>query len=36
MTAVATRWGFANLGKFAAAHHAAYGENPRETLRRAR
>ncbi|WP_433292043.1 AraC family transcriptional regulator [Pseudonocardia sp. CA-142604] len=36
VTSVATRWGFANLGKFAAAHHALYGENPRETLRRAR
>jgi AraC-like DNA-binding protein len=36
VTSVATRWGFANLGKFAAAHQAAYGEKPRETLYRAR
>jgi AraC-like DNA-binding protein len=35
VTSVATRWGFANLGKFAAAHQATYGEKPRETLFRA-
>jgi AraC-like DNA-binding protein len=35
VTGVAARWGFTNLGKFAAAHETVYGEKPRETLRRA-
>ncbi|GCD44730.1 AraC family transcriptional regulator [Streptomyces paromomycinus] len=32
VTAVATRWGFARPGRFAAAYHAAYGCPPRQTL----
>jgi hypothetical protein len=31
---VAGRWGFYNLGRFAADYRTAYGERPRETLRR--
>jgi AraC-like DNA-binding protein len=31
--AVATRWGFANTGRFAAAYRAAYGVLPSDTLR---
>ncbi len=31
---VARRWGFAHLGRFAAAYAARFGEYPRETLRR--
>jgi AraC-like DNA-binding protein len=31
---VARRWGFAHLGRFSAAYRGAYGEYPRNTLRR--
>jgi AraC-like DNA-binding protein len=31
---VARRWGFANLGRFAAHYRARFGENPGDTLRR--
>jgi AraC-like DNA-binding protein len=31
---IASRWGFTNPGRFAAAHAARYGENPAQTLRR--
>ena len=34
VAAVANRWGFTNLGRFAAAHAARYGEAPSDTLRR--
>lgn len=34
VAAVATRWGFTNPGRFAAAYRAAYGVLPGETLRR--
>lgn len=34
VTSVAFRWGFTNLGRFAAAYAARYGENPSATLRR--
>lgn len=34
VASVANRWGFANLGRFAAAHNARYGEPPLQTLRR--
>ncbi|WP_172828813.1 AraC family transcriptional regulator [Mycobacterium sp. 1164966.3] len=34
VASVAFRWGFANLGRFAAAHAARYGERPAITLRR--
>lgn len=30
---VARRWGFAHLGRFAAMHHAKYGQTPLSTLR---
>ncbi|HUH70155.1 MAG TPA: helix-turn-helix transcriptional regulator [Mycobacterium sp.] len=33
VTAVATRWGFAHTGRFAAAYRQAYGRSPHETLR---
>jgi AraC-like DNA-binding protein len=33
VTTVARRWGFAHLGRFAAAHLAAYGQTPLATLR---
>lgn len=33
VTAVATRWGFSDLGRFAAAYRDEYGETPRATLR---
>jgi AraC-like DNA-binding protein len=33
---IASRWGFTNPGRFAAAHAARYGENPAQTLRRSR
>jgi len=32
--AVAHRWGFGNLGRFATAHRAQYGVHPREALHR--
>lgn len=31
---VARRWGFGHMGRFSAAYHRAFGEFPRETLRR--
>ena len=34
VASVAFRWGFSNLGRFAAAHTARYGEPPAATLRR--
>jgi AraC-like DNA-binding protein len=34
VASVASRWGFSNLGRFAAAYAARYGENPAMTLRR--
>ncbi|MCA2323151.1 AraC family transcriptional regulator [Mycobacterium intracellulare] len=34
VASVAYRWGFTNLGRFAAAHSARYGEPPLTTLRR--
>lgn len=34
VASVAYRWGFSNLGRFAAAHSARYRETPTETLRR--
>jgi AraC-like DNA-binding protein len=34
VASVAYRWGFSNLGRFAAAHDARYREMPVETLRR--
>ncbi|OBA57241.1 hypothetical protein A5647_24550 [Mycobacterium sp. 1100029.7] len=33
---VASRWGFTNVGRFAAAHAARYHESPSKTLRRSR
>jgi len=34
VASIAYRWGFTNLGRFAAAYAARYGENPAVTLRR--
>ncbi|MEV6629335.1 AraC family transcriptional regulator [Actinoplanes sp. NPDC051470] len=34
VAAVAHRWGFAHLGRFASAYRASYGESPSATLRR--
>jgi AraC-like DNA-binding protein len=34
VSAIAHRWGFAHLGRFAAAYRARFGESPSETLRR--
>jgi AraC-like DNA-binding protein len=34
VTAVATQWGFYQLGRFSAQYKAAYGETPSDTLRR--
>lgn len=34
VASVAYRWGFSNLGRFAAVHAARYGEPPAKTLRR--
>jgi AraC-like DNA-binding protein len=34
VASVAYQWGFTNLGRFAAAHAARYGEKPTETLHR--
>jgi AraC-like DNA-binding protein len=36
VAAIAHRWGFTHLGRFAAAHKALYGETPTQTLRAAR
>ena len=36
VAAIASRWGFTNFGRFAAAYRARYGRTPSETLRRAR
>ena len=33
VAAVARRWGFGHLGRFAAAHEAKYGQTPLRTLR---
>ena len=33
VAAIAHRWGFTHLGRFAAAHKATYGDTPTETLR---
>lgn len=33
VTAIAIRWGFTDLGRFAAAYRSEYGETPRATLR---
>jgi len=34
VAAIAHRWGFAHLGRFASAYRAEFGESPSETLRR--
>lgn len=34
VTSIAMRWGYTNVGRFAAAHAARYGETPAATLRR--
>jgi AraC-like DNA-binding protein len=36
VASIATRWGYTNPGRFAAAHAARYGEPPAATLRRSR
>ena len=36
VAAVAHRWGFAHLGRFAAAHKTMFGETPLQALRGAR
>jgi AraC-like DNA-binding protein len=36
VAAIASRWGFTNFGRFAAAYRARYGRTPSETLRGAR
>jgi AraC-like DNA-binding protein len=36
VTRVAAKWGFLNLGRFAADYRQQFGENPSDTLRRAR
>jgi AraC-like DNA-binding protein len=36
VAAVAHRWGFAHLGRFASVYRGQFGESPSETLRRAR
>ncbi|HWC79572.1 MAG TPA: AraC family transcriptional regulator [Pseudonocardiaceae bacterium] len=36
VAAIARRWGFGHLGRFAAAHEAQYGETPLRTLRSGR
>ena len=36
VASIAHRWGFTHLGRFAAAHKAAYGETPAQALRAAR
>ena len=36
VAAIAQRWGFHHLGRFAAAHEAAYGQTPLRTLRSSR
>jgi transcriptional regulator GlxA family with amidase domain len=33
VAAVAHRWGFAHLGRFASAYRSQFGESPSETLR---
>jgi AraC-like DNA-binding protein len=35
VAAVAHRWGFAHLGRFASAYRCRFGEPPSDTLRRA-
>lgn len=34
VTAIARRWGFAHIGRFAVLYREAYGENPRATINR--
>ena len=34
VTAIATRWGFCHLGRFAVEYRKRYGETPSQTLRR--
>jgi len=36
VASIASRWGFTNFGRFAAAYRARYGRTPSETLREAR
>jgi AraC-like DNA-binding protein len=36
VTLVASKWGFVNLGRFSADYRRQFGENPSDTLRRAR
>jgi AraC-like DNA-binding protein len=36
VAAIAQRWGFQHLGRFAAAHEAEYGQSPSQTLRASR
>ena len=36
VAAIASRWGFTNFGRFAAAYRARYGRTPSEALRGAR
>jgi transcriptional regulator GlxA family with amidase domain len=36
VASIARRWGFTNLGRFATAHTARYGETPAQTHRRSR
>ena len=36
VASIASRWGFTNFGRFAAAYRARYGHAPSETLRHTR
>ncbi|MEV3961896.1 hypothetical protein AB0M34_13515 [Nocardia sp. NPDC050193] len=33
VTAIATRWGFTNLGRFAQQYHREFGQQPSQTVR---